>query len=318
MINLSKFHHEEDVVLPLVTVVIPTYKRARQFLRRAIDSILQQSHQELEIIVIDDNIPDSAHRLETEQLLAEYHHEPRIKYLQNKQNLGGSLTRNVGINAANGEYITFLDDDDLYLPAKIETQLQLMEAHQLDMSFTDFRIHSIQDKLIDYRTYEGMSDWSKLALFKYHLLHHITGTNTYMYKREALLNLGGFDDLKMGQEFYLMLKTIDSGIRIGYLQEAHVINYVHPQERISNGQNKLLGEQDLYRFKQTKWHSFSTRERMFIRYRHFAVMSFTCLRARQWLSFIGYAMMAGLSSPLDIAQQSVAYLRKRRKHRTDV
>ena len=303
--------------LPVVSVIIPTYKRAEQFLCRSIESVMQQSYEHLEIIVVDDNPVDSPHRQETAQVMQQFADDQRIVYMQNERNLGGSLTRNAGLNVASGTYVTFLDDDDLYLPDKVATQVRYMQQNQLDMCFTDFRIHSMDDKLVDYRQYDRLHDCSGEPLMKYHIMHHVTGTNTYMFKRDVLLRLGGFDDMKMGQEFFLMLKTIERGVVIGYLREAHVINYLHPQERISNGQNKLIGERALYRFKRTKWPMFTSRQRMYIRFRHYLVMAFTCLRARRLFSTIGYSSLAILSSPLDMVNELVSYGRKIRRNRVE-
>ena len=101
----------------LVSVVIPTYRRGK-YIAKAIDSVLSQTYNNLEIIIIDDNISNSIEREQTQKIIEDIN-DSRILYIQNAKNLGGSLSRNVGIFKAKGEYITFLDDDDLYLPKKI-------------------------------------------------------------------------------------------------------------------------------------------------------------------------------------------------------
>ena len=102
-----------------VSVIIPTHNR-RDLLRAAIDSVLAQTYPEIEIIVVDDGSTD-----DTTEAMAQY--IGRIVYLR-QSNQGVAATRNAGIRAATGEYLTFLDDDDLMLPTKIERQVQLLAA----------------------------------------------------------------------------------------------------------------------------------------------------------------------------------------------
>ena len=113
----------EDVV----SVIIPTYKRPKE-LERAIISVKNQTYKNIEIIVVDDNANDIEQRKSTEQVVKKYEN---IVYIQNKENLGGSKTRNIGIENAKGKYIAFLDDDDEFLPNKIEQQIKLYKEYLL-------------------------------------------------------------------------------------------------------------------------------------------------------------------------------------------
>ena len=116
----------EDIVFmdnqPLVSVIIPTYKRLGM-LGRAIDSVLNQTYNNIEIIIVDDNNEDSEYRKETERFMKKYDDNIEIKYVKHKQNKNGAAARNTGINNANGVYIAFLDDDDEFSPKKIELQI---------------------------------------------------------------------------------------------------------------------------------------------------------------------------------------------------
>lgn len=124
---------------PLVSVVIPTYNRADLILR-AIDSVRSQSYRNWEIIVVDDNSQDR-----TAELVGKLvnQHQP-IYYHRHETNLGGSAARNTGINHAQGDYIAFLDSDDVWLPEKLELQIQAI-ANQPDfpnqaiISYTKFQ-----------------------------------------------------------------------------------------------------------------------------------------------------------------------------------
>ena len=121
---------------PLISVVIPVYNRA-ELVSRAIDSVLGQSYQNLEIIAIDDHSPDN-----TEEIVRGIKDE-RIRYHRHACNQGGSAARNTGINLATGEYIAFLDSDDVWLPSKLELQLQTIWKNAQDrervVSYTKFQ-----------------------------------------------------------------------------------------------------------------------------------------------------------------------------------
>ncbi len=295
---------------PVVSVIIPTYKRSGRFLKRAIDSVLAQSYRHLELVIVDDNDPESPYRKETEQFMESYCEEKRIVYVRNPRNLGGGPARNTGIAQASGAYITFLDDDDRYLPDKVKRQLQFMLEHDYDLTFTNLKIVNEDDKLIDYREFKFIRDFSNEALLRAHLTRHITGTSTFMYKREALQRIGGFQNIRMGQEFLLMLHSIEGNLKIGYLPYADVLQSVHRGERISNGANKLDGERYMIRFKRTYFPWLSGRERMFVRFRHHVVMAVTALRSRMYATCAQHACLAVVHSPLDAIIEPLRLWRK--------
>jgi glycosyltransferase involved in cell wall biosynthesis len=103
-----------------VTVIIPTFNRAG-IIGRALDSIREQTYDDIETIVVDDCSSDN-----TEEFVRSHPLKPR--YIKHNVNSGSSAARNTGIKNARGRYVTFLDSDDYYLPKKIEKQLRSMEA----------------------------------------------------------------------------------------------------------------------------------------------------------------------------------------------
>ena len=111
----------------LVSVVIPTYKRPDK-LDVAIRSVLNQTYPLIEVIVVDDNDPDTEGRRLTETKMTEFANNPKVKYIKHEYNKNGSAARNTGARVAKGEYVAFLDDDDEYMPRKIETQLEALEG----------------------------------------------------------------------------------------------------------------------------------------------------------------------------------------------
>lgn len=108
-------------IAPVVSVIIATYKR-QALLPRAIESVIAQTFQDWELIVVDDE-PSS----ETRAIVAGFA-DPRIRYHAHPVNAGLCAARNTGIRAARGRYIAFLDDDDAYLPEKLELQVRALDA----------------------------------------------------------------------------------------------------------------------------------------------------------------------------------------------
>jgi glycosyltransferase involved in cell wall biosynthesis len=106
--------------MALVSVIIPTYNRA-ETVSRAIDSVLDQSHDDLEVLVVDDGSTD-----DTESVLESYDDE-RVRPIYHETNQGANVARNTGIEHARGKYVAFLDSDDEWRPEKLEAQLDLLE-----------------------------------------------------------------------------------------------------------------------------------------------------------------------------------------------
>src|SRR5277367_6259308 len=124
---------------PKVSVVIPTYNRADK-VRKSVESVLAQSFTDLEVIVVDDGSSD-----ETEQTLKQAFGDRIRYYFQTNQ--GASVARNRGIEEARGEWIAFLDSDDLWEKEKIEWQLKAMERFgpQCGGCYTDVRFFNHEE-----------------------------------------------------------------------------------------------------------------------------------------------------------------------------
>lgn len=112
----------------IVSVVIPTYKGAGN-LGRAVESVLGQTYKPVEVVVVDDNVPDSVERRETEAVMGNFLHHKNVKYIKHTRNKNGAAARNSGISVSSGNFFCFLDDDDFYLPERIERSAALLEAN---------------------------------------------------------------------------------------------------------------------------------------------------------------------------------------------
>jgi len=129
---------------PLVSCIIPTYNRAN-FVERAIQSVLNQTYKNIEVIVVDDGSEDN-----TKEVVLSIKDE-RIKYIRLHRNFGAAFARNVGIANANGDFIAFLDDDDYFLPEKIEKQVELMlKDSSVGVCYTEV-YHEVEDGKLIYK-----------------------------------------------------------------------------------------------------------------------------------------------------------------------
>lgn len=206
------------IAKPLVSVIIPTYKN-RGLLIQSIDSALLQDYPNIEIIVIDDNNPETNERYETEKLMDKYSSNPSVIYLKHERNKNGAAARNTGIYYANGDYIAFLDDDDCFLPGKIKKQIQFLDNHKEFAAV--YCLAFVGDNEEPTIPYEGNAIipllMNKTKMF----------TPTLLFKKEAILDIGCFDEsFRRHQDYELLVKFFEKGYQIGCLQERLVV--IHP------------------------------------------------------------------------------------------
>lgn len=220
---------------PLFTVVIPTYNRP-EYLRQAIESVLDQTFKNFELIVVDD-APDEAAR----QVVQAFGNE-RLRYVKNDRASGGAGTRNSGITRANGQWVAFLDDDDLWLPEKLERQAKQIASLDSDVAliYTGHTTFSSQsDKTYTFvpkkagQIYEDLLAWNV-----------INGLYSVAIRRDVLEDLGGLD------ERFPALQDLELYVRIA---KVHKVAFIEdPLVRVRNSgsgrittnyANKLRGSQ---------------------------------------------------------------------------
>ena len=283
------------------SVIIATYRRTESF-KKALLSLATQTYKNIEVVVVDDNADENFNK-EISKIVNEVKSENAhmdINLITNVQNSGSAKTRNIGIASATGEYITFLDDDDIYLPEKIEKQLEYMVENELDYSVTDLDLYSFEEKLINRRKREYIERTDRDSLLKYHFMYHITGTDTMMFKKEYLDRIGGFDAIDVGDEFYLMKKAIESGGKFGYLRRCDVKAYIHTEdEGLSSGEGKLKGENQLFNFKKGYFHLLDKKSVAYIKMRHHAVLAFAFLRMKKIFLFFAESAKSFFCSPIE-------------------
>ena len=229
---------------PTVSVIIPTYNRAHM-VARAIQSVLSQTYQDFEIIVVDDASTDN-----TQEVVKEFmFRDKRVRYIKHEKNKGGSAARNTGIKNAQGEYIGFLDSDDEWLPTKLEKQIELFRKrcnsvgavyclqYMMDDSIGRIKLDKIYDSVRRGNVY-------RQALSGF---YGGVGSPRTMLLRECFQKSGMFD------ESLPSLQDVDLGIRVAehynfeLIDEPLVICHVeHGEPRISNDFNAKMRGLELF------------------------------------------------------------------------
>jgi len=224
----------------LVSIVIPTFNRA-YCISRAIDSALGQTHQPVEVIVVDDGSTDGTQDL----IFGAYSRDERVRCIRQK-NKGVSAARNKGLGAVRGDYVAFLDSDDVWKPWKLEVQLACLEMHPeagmiwSDMETLDPRGHLLDEKYLRkmYDAYRWFTDdqifsesypLAQVApqlgevvaggtlfvgeIFSQMVMGNLVHTSTVLLRRDRLGKVKGFDeDLRVsGEDHDFHLRTCREG-----------------------------------------------------------------------------------------------------------
>jgi len=194
--------------MSLISVIVPYYKK-KKYIEKTINSILSQTHKNLEIIIVYDDV----NRTDLKFINAIKMTDKRIKLILNKKTLGAGRSRNIGIKKAKGKYIAFLDADDLWKKNKIKLQLNYMIKNNLKVSHTDYEILSFKrkkKKVIKAKTFE---DYKKL-IFSCDI-----GLSTVMMNRQLISRTCKFPKLKTKEDFVLWLLILKRNIKIGALNK---------------------------------------------------------------------------------------------------
>lgn len=212
-----------------VSVIIPTY-RNRGGLIKSVESVLSQNYNGLiEVIIVDDNDPQSVFRKNTKELMAHYKNNPKVKYIQHEVNKNGAAARNTGIRAAQGELIAFLDDDDLFLEGKLSKQVAYL-CHHPDVEAV-YCLARRGNKIASTAVIEG--DGSREIL----LLQSNFFTPSLMFRRESLEAINGFDEsFRRHQDYELLLRFFAAGYKIGCVPEVLIEIGKNQGENIPTGE----------------------------------------------------------------------------------
>jgi glycosyltransferase involved in cell wall biosynthesis len=191
---LKQLIGDKYLTLPFFTVIIPTYNRA-QLLRGAIQSVMDQTFSDFELLVVDDRSSD-----DTKQIIDSFK-DDRITYILNDRGTGGAGTRNCAVFRAQGQWTAFLDDDDRWLPKKLE--IQYKKIKQIDESigliYSGFSYRSSrkrwdghvtmpkrQGRMLDDLLYDNYIGTLTTVIIRTHILKTLSGLDEKFYAHQDI------------------------------------------------------------------------------------------------------------------------------------
>jgi len=259
---------------PTVSVIIPTYNRAH-LVGRAIQSVLNQTYQDFELIVVDDGSTDN-----TEEVVKGFN-DARIRYIRHDENKGLPAARNTGIEAARGEYIAFLDSDDEWLERKLEKQIALFEQLDSQVGVVYCRWYVMDDDT-------GFVRRGNRPAHRGNVWHHVLKgwgiqPSSAVIRRECFDHCGAFDEsLPFWGDSDLWFR-IAQQYHFDLVDEFLYIIHYHSQGQLSRDFRAKLGF----------WESFFEKWGATIK-EHVGEQTYNSLRRRKFSSIYGYAILEDL------------------------
>lgn len=178
----------------LVSIIMPSYNTGA-FIGETIQSVLAQTYENWELIIVDDCSTDN-----TDSIVAAYD-DHRIQYLKNERNSGAAVSRNRALREAKGKWIAFLDSDDRWLPEKLEKQIQFMEKNKYSFSYTNY------EEIDENGIKNGVKVTGPLKITKRGMFHYCwPGCLTVMYNAESV-GLIQIEDIKKNNDYAMWLKV---------------------------------------------------------------------------------------------------------------
>lgn len=215
--------------MPLFSVVLPTYNRAA-WLRGAIQSVLEQTFKDFELIVVDDGSTDN-----TREIVSSFN-DRRIVYMY-QENKERSAARNAGILRASGSYVCFLDSDDLYLPWHLEILSQAIEALKpsADFVFTDIdeKRNSGKYNLKPEFKLDKVTPLSQEKAFEFFLLNPVVCMR-WCVKKEVILGCLFDEKFRIGEDTELLTRLAAANTGIFHLKEVSVIYTEHDDRTVNS------------------------------------------------------------------------------------
>ena len=209
--------------MDLISIITPTYNSER-YIAETIQSVIDQSYKEWEMIIIDDNSTDDSVAI-IKSLIKD---ENRIILIELDENKGAAFSRNIGLQEASGKYISFLDSDDLWHRNKFEEQMIFMSKNEYPITFTTYELidenGNSMNKIVQAKSSLGLNDYMK---------NTIIGFSTAIIDREKVGNFK-FQNIRMKQDFQLWISILGSGF-IAYGLDKNLVKYrIHDKSLSSN------------------------------------------------------------------------------------
>lgn len=216
-----------------VSIIITTFNRPH-LLQRAIESVLNQSYKNFELIIIDDCSTDT-----TQKVVKNYINE-KVHYIKNIENKGLSASRNIGIKASRGEYISFLDDDDELLPDKLFSQIELFKTNKyVDVVYCGSIKKYKNFSLINPAKYKGCLKLSVLNSCP-------NAVHSLLIKKTCFNRVGLFDENLNALEDWDMWIRLSKFFEFDYVPKNLIIYYIHGSQMSTHLRLKTKAREKLF------------------------------------------------------------------------
>ncbi len=219
----------------LVSVIMPSYNTG-SYISKSIESVLGQTYKDFELLIVDDCSSD-----DTDEAVRPYLSDPRIKYFKNECNQGAALSRNRALREARGEWIAFLDSDDLWAPSKLERQLSFMKENGYAFSYHEYsKIDEKGDSLNIHVS--GPKVVGKRKMYHYDYV----GCLSFMYESKTM-GLIQVKDIKKNNDYAILLQAVKKAPC--FLLKEDLASYRIRKRSISHDKlsKKLRSHYDLFR-----------------------------------------------------------------------
>lgn len=177
----------------LVSIIMPSWNTGK-YIADSINSVINQTYPKWELLIVDDHSTDN-----TDEIISTYT-DHRIKYFKNEKNYGAALTRNRALREAQGEWIAFLDSDDLWAPQKLENQIRFMKKNNLVFSYHEYEKIDEESKPLNIYV-SGPRIVTKRMMYNY----GYPGCLTFMYNANAI-GLIQIKDIKKNNDYAILLQ----------------------------------------------------------------------------------------------------------------
>ena len=217
----------------LVSIIMPSWNTGN-FISESIQSVIDQTYTNWELLIVDDCSSDN-----TDEIVGSFH-DNRIKYFKNKQNCGAAIARNRAMSEAQGEWIAFLDSDDLWMPHKLEYQIRFMEKHGIVFSYHNFEKIDETSKPLHVHVYCPVI-LTKMKMYRYDYV----GCLTFMYSVKEM-GLIQIKDIKKNNDYAILLQLCKKADC--YLLRENLAKYRIRKKSISHDKlsRKLKSHYDLF------------------------------------------------------------------------
>lgn len=181
----------------LVSIITPNYN-CKRFIAQTIESVLSQIYTNWEMLIVDDYSTDGSYEIALEYAAK----DSRIKVIRNEKNSGAAISRNKAIELAQGEFVAFLDSDDLWLPDKLEKQIAFMRENNCDFSFTEYE-HIDEEN----NSLHQIANVTRHLSYRKMMLHCWPGCLTVMYNQNVTGKVFS-EDIKKNNDHALFLRVL--------------------------------------------------------------------------------------------------------------